>query len=69
MRSEKDRDLERLIPVGTLALEINGSKSSSPSESPSASSSLSHSSGKEVALSLSSHPFEHIINIRSGFRI
>lgn len=49
MRSEKDRDLERLIPVGTLALEINGSKSSS--ESPSASSSLSHPSGKEVTLS------------------
>ncbi|KAK4361508.1 hypothetical protein RND71_020460 [Anisodus tanguticus] len=48
-RSEKDRDLERLIPVGTLALdvtEINGSKSSD--QSPSPSSPFSHHSAKEA---------------------
>ncbi|KAK3011622.1 hypothetical protein RJ639_011124 [Escallonia herrerae] len=47
---EKDRDLERLIPVGGLVIADNGdSKSSSPSSSPPAcSSSSSHNSGKEV---------------------
>uniref|UniRef100_A0A5B7A6C8 Protein LIKE COV 1-like n=1 Tax=Davidia involucrata TaxID=16924 RepID=A0A5B7A6C8_DAVIN len=49
---EKDRDLERLIPVGGVGMLENGdSKSSSPSESPiasSSSSSSSHHSGKEA---------------------
>lgn len=51
---EKDRDLERLIPIGAslgISDSVNGtlgSKSSSPSDSPLASSSLSHHSGKEV---------------------
>lgn len=49
---DKDRDLERLIPIGSLGISDNvngiGSKSSSPSESPLASTSLSHHSGKEV---------------------
>ncbi|KAA8531866.1 hypothetical protein F0562_006417 [Nyssa sinensis] len=45
---EKDRDLERLIPVGGLGMLENGnSKSSSPSESPVVASS-SHHSGKEA---------------------
>ncbi|CDP02032.1 unnamed protein product [Coffea canephora] len=49
---EKDRDLERLIPIGSLGISdnVNGlaSKSSSPSESPLASTSLSHHAGKEA---------------------
>ncbi|KAG5612384.1 hypothetical protein H5410_023665 [Solanum commersonii] len=48
-RSDKDRDLERLMPVGTLAVDvtkINGSKSSDQSPSPSSPS--SHHSAKEV---------------------
>ncbi|KAK3008661.1 hypothetical protein RJ639_015042 [Escallonia herrerae] len=47
---EKDRDLERLIPVGGLVIADNGdSKSSSPSSSPPAcSSSSSNNSGKEA---------------------
>ncbi|KAL3527096.1 hypothetical protein ACH5RR_011752 [Cinchona calisaya] len=50
---EKDRDLERLIPIGSLGIssdEANGiaSKSSSPSDSPLAPASLSHHSGKEA---------------------
>ncbi|TMW89519.1 hypothetical protein EJD97_017079 [Solanum chilense] len=45
-RSDTDRDLERLMPVGTLAVDvtkINGSKSSDQSPSPS-----SHHSAKEA---------------------
>ncbi|KAH0693912.1 hypothetical protein KY285_021009 [Solanum tuberosum] len=48
-RSDKDRDLERLMPVGTLAVDvtkINGSKSSDQSPSPSSPS--SHHSAKEA---------------------
>ncbi|CAI9763592.1 unnamed protein product [Fraxinus pennsylvanica] len=49
---EKDRDLERLVPlpVGSLSISENGcSKSSFPSDSVSAAS-LSHHSGKEVII-------------------
>ncbi|KAK2981580.1 hypothetical protein RJ640_011110 [Escallonia rubra] len=63
---EKDRDLERLIPVGGLVIADNGdSKSSSPSSSPPAcSSSSSHNSGKEVHDHQNSHAFKEVAIIR-----